>query len=53
MAGADGLTVHELCRRTGWHHGQGSAALSRLARQRRLEATSTRRQGCAAYVIPP
>jgi len=51
-AGPDGLTVRELCRKTGWHHGQASGTLSRLAKQRRVRAVAVFRDNCAAYVLP-
>jgi lambda repressor-like predicted transcriptional regulator len=48
-AGERGLTVRELCRKTGWHHGQASGQLSRLAARRRVRAVAVFRDGCAAY----
>lgn len=48
-AGERGLTVRELCRRTGWHHGQASGQLSRLAK-RRIRATGVLRDGYVTYV---
>jgi len=54
-AGLDGLTVHELCAATGWHHGQASATLTRLANPRsgraRLVAGPARRRGAAGYLL--
>jgi lambda repressor-like predicted transcriptional regulator len=52
-AGERGLTVRELCKKTGWHHGQASGQLSRLAKQRRVRAVAVFRDGCAAYVVSP
>lgn len=51
-AGERGLTVRELCKKTGWHHGQASGQLSRLAARRRVRAQAVFRDGCAAYVVP-
>ncbi len=51
-AGERGLTVRELCKRTGWHHGQASGQLSRLNRRGRVRQTPVFRDGCSAYVAP-
>jgi hypothetical protein len=39
------LTVHQLVKRTRWHHGQSSAALSRLAAAGRITYTPPARRG--------
>jgi len=51
-AGERGLTVRELCKKTGWHHGQASGQLSRLAARRRVRAVAVFRDGCATYRTP-
>lgn len=51
-AGERGLTVRELCKKTGWHHGQASGQLSRLAKRGRVRAVAVFRDGCATYVVP-
>lgn len=44
-AGAEGLTVRDLCRRTRWHHGQASATLCRLAAAGRIRYVAPARRG--------
>jgi predicted Rossmann fold nucleotide-binding protein DprA/Smf involved in DNA uptake len=39
------LTVHQLVRKTKWHHGQASAVLSRLAAAGRITYTPPARRG--------
>lgn len=51
-AGERGLTVRELCKKTGWHHGQASGQLSRLAKRRRVRVVAVFRDGCATYLAP-
>ena len=51
-AGVRGLTVRELCKKTGWHHGQASGQLSRLASRRRVVAVAVFRDQCATYRHP-
>lgn len=51
-AGERGLTVRELCKKTGWHHGQASGQLSRLAKRGRVRAVAVFRDGCATYLVP-
>jgi hypothetical protein len=49
-AGIKGLTVHELCDATGWHHGQASAALTNLHRGGRIARLTEKRARCKVYV---
>lgn len=51
-AGDVGLTVHELCRRTGWHHGSASRVLHDLHRQHRAVRALLYRGGCGVYLHP-
>lgn len=44
-AGDAGLTVHQLEKRTGWHHGSASAVLHRLAAAGRLTYHRPARRG--------
>jgi hypothetical protein len=44
-AGAAGLTVEQLRRRTRWHHGQASATLCRLAAAGRITYRAPERRG--------
>lgn len=48
--GDRGLTCREIELETGWHHGQSSGALSRVARQRRVRHDGRSRQGYGVYV---
>lgn len=51
MQGDRGLTCRELELETGWHHGQASGPLSRVARQGRVRATGQFRAGYSVYVV--
>jgi hypothetical protein len=44
-AGPAGLTVHQLEKRTGWHHGSASAVLHRLAAAGRIDYRRPARRG--------
>jgi hypothetical protein len=46
------LTVHQLVKRTRWHHGQASATLSRLAAAGRITYTPpAKRGGTGTYTV--
>lgn len=51
-AGEAGLTVHELCRKTSWHHGSASRVLHDLHRQHRAVRALVYRAGCGVYLHP-
>lgn len=51
-AGDAGLTVHELCRKTSWHHGSASRVLHDLHRQHRAVRAPAYRAGCGVYLHP-
>lgn len=46
-----GLTVADLRRITGWHHGQASSALSLLHKSGRIERLEWQRGRCHVYVL--
>jgi hypothetical protein len=48
-AGIKGMTVHELCDLTGWHHGQASAALTNLHKGKRIARLTEKRARCKVY----
>jgi hypothetical protein len=50
-AGDAGLTVHALERRTGWHHGQASAVLHRLAAAGRIGYRKPARRGLTGTYV--
>jgi hypothetical protein len=50
-AGDAGLTVHALEKRTGWHHGQASAALTRLAATGRIGYRAPARRGLTGVYV--
>jgi hypothetical protein len=50
-AGEAGLTVHQLERRTGWHHGQASAVLARLAAAGRIGYRRPARRGLTGTYV--
>jgi hypothetical protein len=47
-----GLTVHDIRRDTGWHHGQASAALSNLHKAGKIVRLAQVRDGCKVYLMP-
>lgn len=50
--GLHGITVIELRRITGWHHGQASAALSNLHKAGQVVRLAEVRDRCKVYVLP-
>lgn len=51
-AGPNGLTIHELSSKKGWHHGQASSQLSILHKTGDLARLTERRAGQSVYVLP-
>ena len=50
--GAFGVTVHEVTRQFGWHHGQSSGALSVLHKAEHIARLTEKRDRCLIYVLP-
>lgn len=50
--GDRGLTVHELCAKTGWHHGSSSGALSKAHRRGLIVPSGRFRDRCRVYLRP-
>lgn len=51
-AGERGLTVQQLRRFTGWHHGSVSSALTNLHKAGAIQRLSEVRDRCKVYVAP-